>query len=199
MRHRRHRNSRIDLLLEHRELLRARGHPLWVISAWHPEAARDLTDTSSALILDDGIYDFHTAFTQALPPFLASWISDGRDEEAVPVLSLLVTVNTSVRWALNNGVWAFGASSYADLVRKSADYTLDGIAGQITAPALVMDGENDQFLKGEPQKVRQALSSADATLVTLTIAEGAGEHTHAGAVSRAHQVMFDWLDTTLAR
>jgi hypothetical protein len=28
-------------------------------------------------------------------------------------------------------------------------------------------------------------------------AEGAGEHTHAGALGRAHQVMFDWLDTTL--
>jgi pimeloyl-ACP methyl ester carboxylesterase len=151
----------------------------------------------AALILDDGIYDFHTAFTRALPPFLASWIADGRDGEAVPVLSLLTTVSTSVRWAMNNGVWAFGASSYADLVRKSAGYTLAGIADQITAPTLIMDGENDQFLKGEPQKVRQALTSADATLITLTIAEGAGEHIHAGAVGRAHQVMFDWLDTAL--
>jgi pimeloyl-ACP methyl ester carboxylesterase len=151
----------------------------------------------AALILDDGIYDFRTALTRALPPFLASWIADGRDEEAVPVLSLLTTVNTSVRWAMNNGVWAFGASSYADLVRKAARYTLDGIADQIIAPTLVMDAENDQVLKGEPQKVRQALTSADATLVTLTIAEGAGAHTHAGAVGRAHQVMFDWLDTTL--
>jgi hypothetical protein len=32
----------------------------------------------------------------------------------------------------------------------------------------------------------------------LTEQEGAGEHTHAGALARAHQVMFDWLDTTLA-
>jgi pimeloyl-ACP methyl ester carboxylesterase len=30
----------------------------------------------AALILDDGIYDFHTAFTRPLPPFLASWIAD---------------------------------------------------------------------------------------------------------------------------
>jgi hypothetical protein len=34
---------------------------------------------------------------------------------------------------------------------------------------------------------------------TLTSAEGAGEHTHAGTLGRAHPVMFDWLDTTLAR
>ena len=31
----------------------------------------------------------------------------------------------------------------------------------------------------------------------ITIAEGAGEHTHAGAVGRAHQVMFDWLSLIL--
>lgn len=121
----------------------------------------------------------------------------GRRAGVGAVLSLLTTVSTAVRWAMNNGVWAFAASSYADLIRKTTDYTLDGIADQITAPALVMAGENDQFLKGEPQKVHQALTSADATLVTLTSAEGAGEHTHAGALGRAHQIMFDWLDTTL--
>jgi pimeloyl-ACP methyl ester carboxylesterase len=152
----------------------------------------------AALILDDGIYDFHSAFARPLPPFLASWIAEGRDDVAIPVLSLLASVSTSARWSLQNGVWAFGASSYADLIRKTTDYTLAGVADQITAPTLVMGGENDQFLRGEPQKVHKALSNADATLVMLTGAEGAGEHTHAGALGRAHQVMFDWLDTTLS-
>lgn len=152
----------------------------------------------AALILDDGIYDFHSAFAGPLPPFLASWIAEGRDDVAIPVLSLLASVSTSARWSLHNGVWAFGASSYADLIRKTTDYTLAGVADQIAAPTLVMGGENDQFLKGEPQKVHKALTNADATLVMLTGAEGAGEHTHAGALGRAHQVMFDWLDTTLS-
>lgn len=40
-------------------------------------------------------------------------------------------------------------------------------------------------------------TGAAVTLVTLTSAEGAGEHTHTGALGRAHQIMFDWLDTTL--
>ena len=35
------------------------------------------------------------------------------------------------------------------------------------------------------------------SLVTLTENEGAGEHTHAGGLGRAHQTMFDWLDDTL--
>jgi pimeloyl-ACP methyl ester carboxylesterase len=153
----------------------------------------------AALILDDGIYDFHSAFARPLPAFLASWIADGRDDAAIPVLTMLTGASTSVRWSLHNGVWAFGASSYADLVRKTQDYTLAGHTDQITTPTLIMDGENDQFLKGEPQVLHKALTSAPATLVTLTIAEGAGEHTHAGALGRAHQIMFDWLDATLAR
>jgi len=151
----------------------------------------------AALILDDGIHDFYAAFSGSLPSFLGAWIAEGRDDAAIPVLTMLTAVSTSLRWGLRNGMWVFGAGSFADLIRRARDYTLDGIAHQILAPALIMDPENDQFLKGQPQLVKKALTSAPTTLVTLTSAEGAGEHTHAGAVGKAHQVIFDWLDTTL--
>jgi alpha-beta hydrolase superfamily lysophospholipase len=32
----------------------------------------------AALVLDDGIYDFHAAFSGSLPLFLMSWIDEGR-------------------------------------------------------------------------------------------------------------------------
>ncbi len=76
-------------------------------------------------------------------------------------------------------------------------YTLEGIAHQIVTPTLIMDPENDQYLKGQPQLVKKALTNASTTLVTLTENEGAGEHTHAGGLARAHQTMFDWLDVAL--
>src|SRR5207249_4874692 len=41
----------------------------------------------AALILDDGIHDFHAAFAGSLPPFIGSWIEEGRDDVAVPVLT----------------------------------------------------------------------------------------------------------------
>ena len=152
----------------------------------------------AALILDDGIHDFHAAFAGSLPPpFIGSWIEEGRDDVAAPVLTMLMALSTNVRWGLRNGMWVFGADSFADLIRMARDYTLDGIAHQIVAPTLIMDPENDKFLKGQPQLVEKALTSASTTLVTLTSAEGAGEHTHAGALGRAHQIMFDWLDATL--
>jgi hypothetical protein len=109
---------------------------------------------------------------------------------------MIAAVNIRLRWGLCNGRWLFGADSFADLIRKSRDYTLNGIADQIAARTLIMYRENDQFLKGQPQLVEKALTGAKTTLVTLTENEGAGEHTHAGAVLRTHQTMFDRLDTT---
>jgi len=151
----------------------------------------------AAIVLDDGVFDFSAAFRNSLPPFLSSWISEGRDDAAVPVLTMMAQANLHIRWAMNNGIWAMGASSAADLIRKTTDYTLDGVAERIDCPTLILDAENDQFLKGQPQLVEKALN-APTTLVTLTEAEGAGEHCHIGAMSRAHSVIFDWLDDVVA-
>ncbi|MFF4381167.1 alpha/beta fold hydrolase [Kitasatospora sp. NPDC001547] len=152
----------------------------------------------AALVLDDGLYSFGQAQDRFLPPFLREWVEAGRDDLVEPVMRLFMQASTQLRWALRNGVWTFGAASVADYLRRAADYTLDGVAHLIDCPTLVLDAENDQFFRGQPQQVRAALTCPH-TLVTLTDAEGAGEHCHMGAMSRFHQTVFDWLDTTLAR
>jgi pimeloyl-ACP methyl ester carboxylesterase len=105
----------------------------------------------AALVLDDGIYDFHSAFARLLPPFLNQWVDEGRDEEAASVLAMLMAASGQVRWALNNGVWVMGAESTPDYLRRTKAYTLDGVAEQISCPTLVMDADNDQFLNGQPE------------------------------------------------
>jgi pimeloyl-ACP methyl ester carboxylesterase len=151
----------------------------------------------AALVLDDGIYDFHSAFARLLPPFLNQWVDESRDEEAASVLAMLMAASSQVRWALNNGVWVMGADSTPDYLRRTKAYTLDGVAEKISCPTLVMDADNDQFLNGQPEIVAKALA-APTTLITLHESEGAGEHCHMGAMSRLHQCIFDWLDETLA-
>ncbi|MGW3210174.1 alpha/beta hydrolase family protein [Streptomyces sp. NPDC001135] len=151
----------------------------------------------AALVLDDGLYDYYDAHTQSMPPFLQEWVETGRDDLANPVAGLLMKGNTQLHWALRNGVWTFGAASVADYIRRTADYTLDGVAQLIDCPTLILDAESDQFFRGQPQRVQAALTCPH-TLITLREAEGAGEHCHMGAMSRFHQVTFDWLDNTLA-
>src|SRR2546427_3782191 len=73
----------------------------------------------AALILDDGIHDFHAAFANSLPTFVMSWIEEGRDHRAVPVLTMLAAANLQVRWGMRNGMWGVGADSLADMVRKT--------------------------------------------------------------------------------
>ncbi|MBT1185978.1 alpha/beta fold hydrolase [Streptomyces sp. CJ_13] len=151
----------------------------------------------AALVLDDGLYSYHDANTRIMPPFLREWVETGRDDLANPVAGLLMTSSTQVRWALRNGVWTFGATSVADYIRRTTDYTLDGVAHLIDCPTLILDAENDQFFHGQPQRVAAALTCPQ-TLITLPEAEGAGEHCHMGAMSRFQQATFDWLDTTLS-
>ncbi|MBY8883653.1 alpha/beta fold hydrolase [Streptomyces sp. PTM05] len=151
----------------------------------------------AALVLDDGLYDYHDAHTHMMAPFLSEWVEARWDDLSNPVTNLLMKSNTQLRWALRNGVWAFGADSPADYIRRTVDYTLEGVAQLIDCPTLILDAENDQFFRGQPQRVANALTCPH-TLVTLPEAEGAGEHCHMGAMFRFHQITFDWLDTTLA-
>ena len=61
-----------------------------------------------------------------------------------------------------------------------------------------MDAEDDQFLAGQPEMLQRAMTTP-TTLARFATAEGSGEHCHVGSLLRAHQVIFDWLDTTLGR
>jgi pimeloyl-ACP methyl ester carboxylesterase len=146
----------------------------------------------AALVLDDGVYDFHDAFAQSLPPYLADWIYQGRDEVAEPVLAMMMAASGHLRWALNNGIWTMGADSAADFIRRTRAYALADVVDRIDCPTLVMDADNDQFLNGQPERVHKALIGS--TLITLREADGAGEHCHMGAMSRLHQCVFDWLE-----
>ncbi|MFI5757266.1 alpha/beta hydrolase family protein [Streptomyces sp. NPDC051569] len=146
----------------------------------------------SALILNDGLYDYHETNIKAVPPFVAEWILTGQDQAANAVAGLVRGASTSVSWALRNGMWTFGASSPAEYVRMTKPYTLEGVADRIACPTLVCDAEEDYFFKGQPQRVFDALT-CEKEIITFTGAEGAGEHCHMGALSYFHQRLFSWL------
>ena len=150
----------------------------------------------AAIILDDGVFDFHGAFESALPTFLSNWINAKSDRRANRVIRLIARRSTRVRWAINNGLWAMGVDSPAQYIRMTKAYTIADVADSIQCPTLILDADNDAFFKGQPQQVAAAIH-APTTVVTLSDAEGAGEHCHVGAMSRLHQEMFDWLDDTL--
>lgn len=72
------------------------------------------------------------------------------------------------------------------------------IADKVDAPILVTQYEEEQFLP-EGGKRLYAMLPGPKKLVTFTKAEGAGLHDGPLSPQRRNQVVFDWLEETLAR
>jgi hypothetical protein len=84
-----------------------------------------------------------------------------------------------------------------ELVKAAAAYTMAGIADQVACPTLVLEAENDQFFKGQPERIFAELT-CPKELIAFREDEGGGEHCHEGAIALFHQRTFDWLDGVLA-
>jgi dienelactone hydrolase len=74
--------------------------------------------------------------------------------------------------------------------------TMRDIAGQITCPVLVCEAEEDQFFKGQPEKLVKALGKK-ATYIKFTTEGGAGNHCHVGASVRMNQIVMGWVKDVL--
>ncbi len=104
--------------------------------------------------------------------------------------------NSFARWSISQGMWTLQANSMFDLVQKMQQYTLDGIAGQITCPTLICDAADDHAFAGQPKMLFDALI-CPKTFLLFTAEDAAEEHCHAGATLLLNQRIFDWLDETL--
>lgn len=172
------------------------AHFGYSLGAYLVARAAAFDDRAAALILDDGLYDFHQAYVTAIPGVLMKLIDAQCDHVPNTLIRLATRFDSEARWGLNNGMWTIGGNSYADFVRRTTDYSLEGIAERISTPALIMDADADQFFKGQPEALAAKMTAA-TTMANLTTAHGAGEHCHVGSLLRAHQVIFDWLDDIL--
>ncbi len=167
------------------------------LGAFQVARAAAFDSRPAAIILDDGMYDFFDACTLAMPPFMVEWIREKKDDSFIPLAQLLMKKETGFRWLLQNGVWTFGLKTPPEFLRATLEYTLKGIAQNIKCATLILEAEEDVFLQGQADRVAADLKCPH-THLKLTTAEGASEHCHEGALVRANQVIFDWLDETLS-
>ena len=108
------------------------------------------------------------------------------------IFGWVAALSTGIRWALLNAQWTFGLQSASDLMRATKEYTLEELSQKVATPCLILDAENDHFLKGQPEVFRASLH-CEHEFVSLRADEGADTHCHQGAVFRTHQVIFDYL------
>lgn len=148
------------------------------------------------IVLDDGVYDFGSAFRAHQPSFLQKMVEKRYDSVYNWIFHCVQSFSTGIRWALQNGKWTFGVKSAADLCRAVNKYTLQGISQNIVTPCLIINAENDHFLKGQPELLRKNLC-CEHEFVNLRADEGGDTHCHQGAFFRLHQVIFDFLEPRL--
>jgi hypothetical protein len=149
-----------------------------------------------AAIFFDGVYDFGESLRAGLPKEAIAALDAGETAKGEEIILKLMLTNTQLRWTMTQGVWTFGASSISDFLEKTKLYTVDGIAGQIQCPCLVLEAEGDMFFLNQPEQIYDALT-VPKQLFKFTKAEGAENHCQSGALSYKDEVVFNWLDETL--
>ncbi len=152
----------------------------------------------AACIADGGVYSFLDAIApQGMTAEDVISLAQAKPDDFSADVWKAAEASVSVRWGVENGMFTFGAASPAEWYLKVAQYTMEGQAGKIECPTLIVDSEHETSFPGQAKKLYDALTSPKEWML-FTAEEGAEEHCQAGALFRAHERIFDWLATTLA-
>jgi cephalosporin-C deacetylase-like acetyl esterase len=92
-------------------------------------------------------------------------------------------------------LWACGVNNYDDALKKIENFKLDGVAQKVTCPFMLMHGAADaQVSMAEAQKLFDTIASKDKTFRVFTEDEGGAQHCQRDYVTRAVDVVADWID-----
>jgi hypothetical protein len=83
------------------------------------------------------------------------------------------------------------------LSRRIQEFQVREVAGEIRSPVLIVDYDQEQFYPGQPTELEGLLRSPTSS-VKFTVAEGAQYHCAPMAPQYRNEVLFDWLDVTVA-
>jgi hypothetical protein len=155
----------------------------------------------SALIANDGLYDFGAAVLASIPPELLVATEAGLIAKNSPEVDRMIEErnknSSTAAWSSAQAQFVFGASSArAGLAAMLSYHLRDGIAESISCLTLVLDAEGDMFFKGQPEALYDHLT-CPKTMIVFTESEGAGSHCQVGAHRLAFARIYDWLDETL--
>ncbi|RDI72617.1 alpha/beta hydrolase family protein [Halopelagius longus] len=161
-----------------------------------PRAAA-FDDRVAALVAFDHMHDLYRA-SEYDAPRLARAMRLAPDAAVNALASLGGRVSLESRWLMENSKWVFGVDSAAELQRTLPEYSLSGAADRIDCPTLVLAGEDDHFVPlGLAEEFADELTCPTTVRVFRT-EEGAAEHCQVGNLTLASDVIYDWLDETLA-
>jgi len=160
----------------------------------------------AALIADGGVFEpWYPACTSIAPYYppsggtaegLTDAIRDDPDDFDQGIEEVMGE-SIQLNWFIGNGMFTFGVDTPSAFLLAFSEYSMAGVAEQISCPTLVIDSDNDTSMKGEAQRLYDSLT-CPKDFILFTTEEGAGLHCQMGAMLLAHQHIFDWLDEVLS-
>ncbi|KAL7628042.1 hypothetical protein AAE478_002238 [Parahypoxylon ruwenzoriense] len=149
----------------------------------------------AAVVAFDGLYSFGQAVFEQFGPDLTALFRTGNEAAFNDVVSPLLAepaTPTTVRWAIQQGLWSFNVETRFQWAKEVEKYTLDGVVENIKTPVFVGDTQNDLFFAGQAKLLAEKLGDR-ATYRLFETVEGAGEHCSLGASVLGAQVVLDWF------
>ena len=169
-----------------------------------PRAAA-FDDRIAAVVAFDGVYDMATVplgYVLRTPPGererVLARLRATDDPELDALIERRIAEDGTIRWFTEHGRWVLGEPTARALYARWADFTVaDGVAEKIACPVLVVKGEHDRTLAGQPDQLFAHLT-APATLLGFDARFGGALHNQVDVLRRAAGAIYDWLDGVLA-
>lgn len=150
----------------------------------------------AACIANSGVFDYFSGSvlkSKPISPFMAKELA----KESSPMMDwmtgLMMRTDTTMRWAIQDGLWKFNIDTPHKLMKAFQAYTMEGIANKIHCPTLVCDSESEGIFPGQAKLLYERLE-CPKTWMHFTAGEYTENHCQGGAVVRSNQRILDWLD-----
>ncbi len=102
-----------------------------------------------------------------------------------------------MQWVFEHGMYAYGAKSPFDYLKKLNDFQILDIADQITQDILILHGRQDHFIPWEfyKEEIDCLKNAKSITFRLFTEKEAASNHCQCGNTKLALDTILKWLDT----
>jgi hypothetical protein len=153
----------------------------------------------AAAVVDPGVIDVSTAWTDSLPRFMRAELITGKQEAFDRNMRLAERFSHSTRAVMDFRGAPFGIAgdSRFELFKETETYRIGPEVAEITTPLLITDPEDERFWPGQSHTLFARLAG-DRRLVPFTAEEGASGHCEPLGSALRDARLFDWLDGYLA-
>ena len=146
-----------------------------------------------AAVADPGVVDVSTGWTAHLPPALLDLLESGqKDAFNAAMAKAAASASPEAARTLAFRSKPYGMTDPFDLFTEVRKYQVRDVAGQITAPLLILDPDDEQFFPGQPRQLYDLLPG-EKEILGFTQAQGANFHCQPTGRQLTHAQMLDWL------